>query len=362
MKAAILINHYTAALFYNDILTSLGFQTYIPCQCGIEPLTMQEQSKLIRTIPHDEEISILDEYDFYLPATLTEQKKIAMILNSKFDLIFTYHPINVNKYLLNSTKKVYFIIWGEISDDPFIHYRKRIKFLFKPTMYDVIRKTSEKYFILAHHYLLEYVPESPTFISLPLGLNREIEKYARSRKANHNGKIVIIISRIKSLIKVEPYLLKFLTEIFSHFSNHHFELIGKENENLFGSIPNVKMLQFETTAELYSHISNSFISINYSIHRNVLQFSPLEASCFNVPQFYMRGSAVDKLLNEDNHFRYNDFQDLKLKLGIYLADPESYQAIADNNNKRLYELKSYSNSLDIWSRHFKSNYHNLKFA
>ena len=123
MKAAILINHYTAALFYNDILTSLGFQTYIPCQCGIEPLTMQEQSKLIRTIPHDEEISILDKYDFYLPATLTERKKIAMILNSKFDLIFTYHPINVNEYLLNSATKVYFIIWGDISNDHFMHYR-----------------------------------------------------------------------------------------------------------------------------------------------------------------------------------------------------------------------------------------------
>ena len=183
-----------------------------------------------------------------------------------------------------------------------------------------------------------------------------------SRKQINNGKIVIILSRLHKLIEVDPYILSFTYQLFSSFPDQQFQIIGKENNNYFQEFANVQLLQFESTSELYAYVSNCFLSINYSFHENVLQFSPLEMACFNVPQFYRRGSAVDKLLNEDNHFCYDDVQDLKLKLGIYLADPASYQAIADNNNKRLYELKSYSNSLDIWSRYFKSNYHNLKIA
>ena len=36
MKIALLINHYTAAKFYNDIFLKLGYKTYIPLFCKIE--------------------------------------------------------------------------------------------------------------------------------------------------------------------------------------------------------------------------------------------------------------------------------------------------------------------------------------
>ena len=354
MKAAILINHYTAALFYNDILTSLGFQTYIPCQCGIEPLTMQEQSKIIRTIPHDEEISILDEYDFYLPATLTERKKTAMILNSKFDLIFTYHPINVNEYLLNSATKVYFIIWGDISNDHFMHYRWKKYFFSSSTFYDKIISSNEKYFIIANDHLKEDLDSNQKYLSLPIGINHDIERYLNCRKPITNGKIIIILSRVHKLVEINPFFLSFMHQLFSGFPNQHFQIIGKENNNAyFQEFSNVEMIRFENTSELYAYVSNGFVSINYSIHENVLQFSPLEMACFNVPQFYMRGSAVDKLLQQDNHFRYDDIQDLKFKLSLFLEDPTSYQDIAENNNQRLYQMKSFSNSLTIWGNYFR---------
>lgn len=353
MRAAILINHYTAACTFNDYLISLGYETYLSPICSFEDKTLKEEAYEIRNLkekyPFIEE---LDLFDFYRDDEPEEKvSKIFNILENNFDLVITYFIINknLNLMLVTSNLNVLFTIWGDFNQNIFTVWNTYI-----PNFINLVFENSKKYFLICHQYLIkDQANDSNKLLYLPLGLNNQIEKYKNFYSINKSSnKVLIILSRSERIFSFLPLIKNIIIHLLSNFESVDFEIVGKENLNVnsLSNYKNVTFKEFENTETLYENLYNYKVSINLNLNPNILQFSPLELACINVPFFYQENSAISSLIlnNKSNFFCYQNEYDLSNKLRLFIEDPEKYLTQSDKNNFEIYEQKSFKTCLKQW--------------
>lgn len=357
MYIAVLINHNTAAKFYGEILKKLGHIVYIPLYCSIEEKTLQYNDVLtIRNIEKCDYVDILDKFDFY--GQNKDVKHIYDILNSKFDIIMTLHAINdvLNKLFLNSEKKIYYIVWGNETNDPLIGYRNK---------YDEIIKKNNLYFSIGNRYIYKLIGINNKYKYMPLGLFN-IEQYENIYYPNNND-ILIIISRLQ----IFKNIYFFIKQIAKSLPMYTIHVCGKFNEDAIFVEENIHKITFESNHELYQYIKKCKLNINMSL-LNVLQYSPYECACIGIPTLYQKNSALDTmlmdydlqnkailidseidniLLNKEYIFRYDNIDDLIEKINLYMdMDIEKLKLISKKYNEQIYNDKKIDKLVDYWQK------------
>ncbi len=352
MKIAILINHNTASKFYCEILKKMGHIVYVPLFCSYENKTLQyEQVLNERNIEIDNNIKILDNFDFYKQDNdINVINNIYNIINDNFDIVITLHIINntLNNLFLNSNKKIYYVVWGNETNNQFIGYN-----------YINISNIPNKFFSIANKYLFDLIDKNDKYKYMPIGLPN-MEKYFNTYNPTENT-LIIIISRLSKFKYSNDYvhIYNYIVQLINSLPEYLIYICGKENETIKLTNGNVKFITFDTTDELYKNINKFKLNINISISDNILQYSSYECSCIGIPTLYKINSALDKTIKEYLHndeyiFRYNEFTDLINKINIYMKMDKNilqnkfkiYRDIINND-------KNIDNLITIWSNEVK---------
>ena len=341
MRILILINHNTAAKFFCEMFNKLGYETYIPFICNVEKYVIHREEVLkYRSISLEHQfVRDLDNFNFYNQNPDKNQlNKVIDIINKNFDIVLTLHvvSISINLFLSISNLRVYFIFWGDDSRNNQYHIYN-----------NNIIKNKNKFYFIAHPFLVDryvntYNIPRDKYIYVPLGIN-DISKHENSYNPNNNN-ILLIISRLKL---VHSSIINFIVSLANMCPNINFHIYGKSNEGFNFSQKNIIIHKSLTNEDdLYDIIKTYRLAININHHQNMIQYSSVEYSCINIPNFYQKGSGIDSIIKTDNFLRFENTSDLAEKIKSYLKDENNYKDVKDNNNRILYDFYKIDSLVD----------------
>ncbi len=340
MKIAVLINHNTASKFYCEIFKSLGHEVYIPLKCDYENYTLQGNDvKKYRNINDENIIDILDNFNFYSNKN-NNIHNIINIFNNYFDVIITLHVINqeLNRQLSLINKKVYYILWGaKYNNNPYTLIHRNIL------------NNENKYYLFCHKFLLNNIeikfkiPKNKIKF-LRLGLI-QMSSFENTYSVNNND-LLIIISRIH-LNGLNDKLI-FIKKLSKHIPNINIHIVGKDNNIDFNEPNIIKHDSFEKEEDLLNFIKNFKLNLNINHDPNIIQYSTLELSCINMPIIYSKSSSLSKIIEYDNIFQYENFQEL-CQIIIYFMNTDNlllHKEVYENNNRIIYENYKFTNIIN----------------
>ena len=340
MKIAILVNHNTAAKFYCEIFKKLGHTVYVPLYCSIEKNTLQYSEVLkYRNIEMCEYVSILDKFDFYKEEG--DVNEIYDILVNNFDIVITLHIINkeLNNLLSKSSLIVYYIMWGDVEC--------QYKYI---DIHNNILINNKKYFLFCHDFLINNydikfnIPKEK-YKFARIGIN-DISNFENTYTNTKNNDIIIIASGIH----LKPYLQIFIESVTSKNSHITFNIFGKNNNIIFPNKNIILHSTFENENDLYNKIKNFKLCINISHYKDILQYSTIEMACLNIPFLYSFDSAVNKIINNNNYFVYNNNDELCDKINYLCKDDNlnKYKNVYHNNNSIIYNKYKFESVINYY--------------
>ena len=314
-RVAILVAHNTACKAFLQIFNAIGFDTYAPLFNDDKEKTESGEIKQLRTI---KDAVILDSFPFQcnspdkisvFTASLTKAFEVFDFLVDNFDYILTYHPIHPllnylftrqNETKSRKVKKIFYLLWGEASDDCFQAYRfhgqhvnhslRRESSFTEPIQkpeqirgWNFFVKTSDVFngpkteFLALHNFVKEGIG-SPDIKYIPIPLSK-FQDFEDSWAPEHDKKICIVQSRLYSM----PHIWTWLYPLVSDLSEkgYEFYLVGKENTSymanthLVASVlmeKNVKFKEFNKEEEVFELMKTCKILL----HLPQKRYSPQE--------------------------------------------------------------------------------------
>tara|TARA_Y100001973_G_C5196548_1_gene334645 strand:- start:1342 stop:2712 length:1371 start_codon:yes stop_codon:yes gene_type:complete len=305
-RVAILVAHNTACRAFLEVFNTIGFDTYAPLFNDEKEKTEKSEIENLRTI---NDAVILDNFPFQcnspdkisiFSASLTKAFEAFDFLVDNFDYILTYHPIHpllnylftrVNETKSRKVKKIFYLLWGEASDDCFQAYRFHGQYLnhsarressfvepeqkpeqtrtwnFFVKVSDVLKSPKTEF--LALHDFVQKSIGLPEIKCLPIPLNK-FEDFEDSWYPEHDKKICIIQSRLYQMPHVWTWLYPVVSELGK--SGYEFYLIGKENTSykanthLVASLlmdNNVKFKEFDKEEEVFELMKTCKMLIHF---------------------------------------------------------------------------------------------------
>lgn len=341
MNILLLVNHPTAAKFYCEIFKRYNHNIYVPMQFGFPGMIGGEEIKQYRTMNNNDVANFLDSYNLYHHnLSIDALNNIFKIISKNFDIIITAYHINreLLKMISLAKNKAYFILWGDICN--------RYDFIHKN-----ILETPNKYYLIANDYLInKYVP----LYSIPenkykfyqLGLYLKDNNVTNTCTHSKN-EVVIIISRLHAIRSFYDIIVKIAETI----CNVKFHVFGVDNQVSFGDSPNVTLHSAcANVEEIYENIKDFSLALNFLIHEDVLQYSPIEFATIGIPFLYPSHGALFKIIGKSDTFTYNNIDELCSKIKYLICDNnlDKHKDEYEKINNMMYNKYKLENLVDSY--------------
>lgn len=333
-KCILLIAHNTALKSYIDIFQKIGISCYFQStdEC---PAAECDKNTNPELLARDEDLGQFDLYkDDYSEKDLDKIKKI--IINKGYDFVISYHwiPSSINKCLINSGIKCFFLIWGCPEKDLFHTY----KYGDNESLHELIISSDNSQYLLCHTYLDIFLEKDlPTDSVKTLNI-----PYSTSKKIGNNwlntdqeDYVLIICSRLKR--KNGAKNLNLIKSIFQTCHDVNFVLCGKGNSGLkFGK--NVEVFDAPEVSDVLEKMQKAklllyFQSVFYQfLSAQILQYSAIEASHIGLPILHCSSNPINSIIgNPDIHnFKvlfdkevYFDYKEIHSKIKRILSLPKA---------------------------------------
>lgn len=336
-----MLNHKTLMQSELPLLTSMGFEIYIP---KIVPTDEGNMSVIVNN-SYDQGMTIskdfLNELNYFNFYSQKWNGKIVKKINQNFGVAFcAFFPDLVNNVLESFSGKVFLRAFGRDGSNNYATFPS----LSKKTI-TRIQDQNNVWFAQAYDNLTEVEPFWIRRISvhLPIGVgeNPSFQKNSWSGKEN---RILFICSRIRT----SPYYTSIYDTFIKDFGNFPHTIAGHQlipvNEaNVIENLPD------EDYYELFKQCKVMFYHSREERH---LHYHPLEAIVIGMPVIYMSGGMLDHLAGEKLPNSCETIQEAKEKIKRVLDGDEEFISLLQQSQQKIFNSLSPQKIMFKWQNNF----------